>query len=224
MDLPLWGWIVLAMVLAGLLLMVTGVRVVRNHPASAEGRAFFAELMEGAEFRPWQERADVVCRELFADQDPQQLQRLFARHGFEFDQHHEFSHRASPELVDRFIEALFAEQGVAAVRAELARYHNDGPGVDDGRVFLDILYLSEGDFHSLPALVAEASRDFRDVVTRAEGPRSIRVLSSLMTQLGGEVTEELKAEIRSDMQQAARQDVREFVGWLQQTLPVEAEA
>lgn len=219
MDLPLWGWGVLGMVLAGLLLMASGIRLVRRQPASPEARAFARELMQGGEFRPWQALADELCREVFADEDPQQLQRLFERHGFEFNHLHEFRHQASHDLVDQCIEALFPEQGVAAVRAELAHYRSADPALDDGRVLLDILYLSEGDFHSLPVLVTEASRDVRGVLARAEGTRSLRALTSVQPKLHGELSAALKDEIRREVTAGAHEDLRLFVGWLRRTLP-----
>ena len=76
----------------------------------------------------------------------------------------------TPELVDLLIARLVPAEGRAIVSNLLADYGRQPHEREPLRVRVALLKLSEGNLDRLRALIADAQRDYRDVLAWAEYP------------------------------------------------------
>jgi phytoene dehydrogenase-like protein len=98
---------------------------------------------------------------------------------------------------------MWPDADPAEIMAVLNAYGTGPHEIGRERVQLAILKLSRGDRARLPALVAAAKRDWRDVVAYAESPEAMRVGPIKMRELSPRAARALR-----------RRDKRQYRRWL----------
>jgi hypothetical protein len=112
----------------------------------------------------------------------------------------------SPAVARRVARMWPVEEDRRRVRAALATYGTESHEGEQERVRLAILKLAEGDAAQLPALVATAKRDYRDVLMWAEYPEQGRATWAWRANLTQADQDRLR-ELR-------RRDREQYEAWL----------
>lgn len=104
--------------------------------------------------------------------------------------------------VERRVEVLWADAAERAqVREALARYGAEPHEREPVRVRLAVLKLSEGRVADVLSMVANAKRDYRDVLMWAESPEQGRAVWASRPSLTPAERERLEEIRRADRQQ-----------------------
>ncbi len=167
--------------------------------------------------------ADAKTR-VFSDQDADRVQRMFDQFAFSFS--HVGSFRTSPEpaVIQQLVDMVFEPAHHEYVLAALHKYGKRLSEPEKGRIQLDIIKASGGDYSTVNDLVKRAKNDFRDLVGIAESPNFMEAwlaATQRLTSSRAKTDRKARTSLKFDpttpgYREALDADLRQFGMWLLQ--------
>jgi type II secretory pathway pseudopilin PulG len=119
------------------------------------------------------ELLETSAERVFPDIDNAIVKSVFARFKVGLSPAGSFSVQPEPEVIEQLARDVFGQEQADEAMKYLKQYGSKGYELtlsNPQRVRLDIIKLADGNVGSVPALVKEAKRDFRDISFKAETP------------------------------------------------------